>query len=173
MGVVGMAIQGALTEFSSGLNVGISPEQQVAHDNLMKTTQHLMPFTAALLLLDLAVSAGLVVGGVMTLGIGNALARKVLTVAFIGCIIHDLLKGVLAVVNAYLMQGAMEEWNAALAQDMPSGSPNMDGLMDASMWLGLGFSISVALLFIAYEVCSLLILRYWGEDDDYEGDVLD
>jgi hypothetical protein len=167
LGVIGAVAQSTMAEFTSELNTGLPAAQQAAHKDLMAASQWMMPFAVALGLVNVLVSAGLIVGGVLSLTVRNSMSRLILMGALAGCIVHDLLKGTLAIVNTYWLQDAMAAWSGAMTSEIPQGAPNLDAVLGASVWFGVAFSLGVILLCLGYYVSSLIILKYWSAEEDY------
>ena len=158
---MGAAANSAVTELTSGLSATMPPAQQVAYDDLMAASQQLMPFTAALSVVNVLVSIGLIAGGIMCLAVRKPVSRLVLMGALMGCVLHDVLKAILTALNTYLMQDAMAAYTKAMAGGMPPGSPDMEAIMGASQGIGLIIAFVFIVAFLVFYAFGLVVLKGW------------
>lgn len=101
---------------------------------VLRTNQQFMIPNIVLMILGLAVSGGLLAGGLGLLRI-KPWALTVLRRSFIACIVYELLRSVLFTVIQVRNAPAMEQFYKDMAAE--SNAPDMSEMMNVMIWVGL------------------------------------
>jgi hypothetical protein len=155
LGVMGLATQGAMSDVATAT---MAPSQAEAYRDLMAAAGTYMPVGALLLVCNLLASMGLIAGGALVLA-KNATGPKVLLGSFVACIAYDVLAFAWGLIQQWLMADAMDAYMKAVAAGTPGAPPGMEGIMGASMGIGLVVSGLWVLAKLVFYVVGIVQLR--------------